>query len=363
MTKKILTLIIAALLGSLMISSCTSSTLMAATSWPGMTADADNEMVYLSAGSQVYAISTKNGSEVWRYPDDVRSDAGRGITFFAAPAIANDLIVVGDYKSSIHAIEADSGKEEWLYLAPKDKFVGQAAFADDMVFVPSADYHIYALDLDGDLQFRVETEKSNWASVVANGSSVYAPSMDHFIYAFDAATGDIDWQTDVEGAVAAAPVLENGILYIATLNMEAIALDTTDGSILWRTDVEDFTWAGPTVVGDLVVVINSTGDVFALNKEDGSIAWTADANGEVTAAAVAVDGGFIVVNHNMDIILFDLEGAKVWSNDLDFETGTLPSTPAVVGDLILIPVAQSTEALLVAFDVNGNQIWDFVPEQ
>ena len=362
MTKKILTLVLLTLLGAVLISSCTSGSLAAATSWPGITADADNEMVYLSAGSQVYAISTKSGSEVWRYPDDERSDAGRGITFFAPPAVIGDLVIVGDYKSSVHAIDADDGREAWLYMEPRDKFVGQAAFSNDLVFIPSADYHIYALDLNGDMQFRVETEKSNWASLAANGSTVYAPSMDHNVYAFDASNGNSVWTTDVNGAVAASPVLDNGVLFIATLNKEALAIDTADGSILWRTDVDDFTWAPPAVVGKMIIVINASGEVFAIDKETGETAWTADSNGEVTAAPVAVDGGFVVVNHDMDIVLFDLEGSKVWSNDLDFETGSLPSTPVVVGDLILIPVAQSSEALLVAFDVNGNQIWDYIPE-
>lgn len=362
MTKKILTLVLLTLLGAVLISSCTSGSLAAATSWPGITADADNEMVYLSAGSQVYAISTKSGSEVWRYPDDERSDAGRGITFFAPPAVIGDLVIVGDYKSSVHAIDADDGREAWLYMEPRDKFVGQAAFSNDLVFIPSADYHIYALDLNGNMQFRVETEKSNWASLAANGSTVYAPSMDHFVYAFDASSGDISWKTDVDGAVAAAPTLEDGILYVATLNKEVLALDTADGSILWRVDVDDFNWAAPTVLNDLVININASGEIFAINKTEGNLAWTADSGGEVTASAIPAGDGFIVVTHDADVIYFTLDGSKEWTRSVSIEAGSTPSTPVVVGELILIPVAQSTEALLVAFDTNGNQVWDFVPE-
>lgn len=363
MSKKIITLVILTLLGAIMISSCSSGNLAAATSWPGIIADADSEMVYLSAGSQVYAISTKTGSETWRYPDDAKSDAGRGITFFAPPTVVGDLVVVGDYKAGVHAIDAVTGKEAWLFLEPRDKFVGQAAAANDLLFVPSADYHIYALDLNGDLQFTVDTEKSNWSSTVSDGNTVFAPSMDHSVYAFDANTGDITWTTNVDGAVAAAPALEDGVLYIATLNKEALALDTADGSILWRAAVDDFTWAAPAVIQDYVVVINAAGEIFAINKADGSLAWTADSGGEVTAAAVPTSEGFIIVTHDADVISFALDGTKIWTRSVSIEAGSTPTTPVVVGDLILIPVAQSTEALLVAFDTNGNQVWDFVPEK
>jgi outer membrane protein assembly factor BamB len=117
------------------------------------------------------------------------------------------------------------------------------------------------------------------------------------------------------------------------------------------------------LIEDLVIVVNASGGIFALNAADGSVAWTADSSGEVTASAVAVPGGFIIVNHEAAVISFALDGTKQWTRSVDVEVGSTPSTPVIVGELILIPVAQSTEALLVAFDLNGNEIWDFVPEK
>lgn len=357
MTKKILTLIILSLLGALMISSCTSSSLAAATSWPGITADTENEIVYLAAGSQVHAVSTKSGSLVWSYPEQ----AARGVTFYSAPTIVDDLVIAGDYKNSIHAIDVDNGAEAWIFDEARDKYVGSPVFANDLVFAPSADYNIYALDLNGDLQFTVETEQANWASAVSDGETVYVPSMDHQVYAIDTNSGDIHWKIDVGGAVAAAPALVDDVLYTATLNKEVLALDTADGSILWRADVKDFTWTPPVVIEDLVVVTNASGELFALNNADGSIEWSADSGAEVTAAVTPVAEGFIVVNHAGDVISFSLDGTKQWTRSVNLETASLPSTPVMVGDLVLIPVAQSSEALLVAFDMNGNEIWSFTP--
>ena len=360
MTKKVITLILLALLGALMISSCTSSSLAAATSWPGITADVENEVVYLSAGAYVYAVSSKSGSEIWHYPEDPI----RGVTFYAPATIAGDLIVAGDYKTSLHAINANTGNEAWVFSEARDKYVGASTFANDMVFAPSADYNIYALDLNnGDLNFTVETEKSNWASAVSDGETVYVPSMDHSIYAFDANSGDITWKTDVDGAIAAAPILVDDVLYITTLNEETVALDCTDGNILWRTDMEDFAWAPPAMIEDTLIVINASGTVFALDSADGSPLWSADSGGEVTAAAVAVEGGFVVVTHDAEVVSFSLDGGKQWTRSINSDTGSLPSTPVVVGELIIIPVAQSSENLIVAFDMNGNEIWDFAPEK
>jgi outer membrane protein assembly factor BamB len=357
MTKKVLTLILLTLLGAMLISSCTSSSLAAATSWPGITADAENEVVYLAAGSSVYAISTKSGSLVWSYPEK----AARGVSFFTAPTVAGDLVVAGDYKNSVHAINADNGSEAWLFEEARDKFVGSIAFANNMLFAPSADYNIYALDMNGDLAYSIETEQSNWASAISDGETVYVPSLDHNVYAFDANSGDISWKTDVAGAIAASPALVDDVLYIATLNMEALALDTSDGSILWRTDIKDFTWATPVVIDGVVVVTNASGEVFVLDSTDGSLNWSADSGAEVTAAVTPTEEGFIMVTHAGDVIAFSLDGSKLWTRSVNLENASLPSTPVMVGDLVLIPVAQSAEALLVAFDLNGNEIWSFTP--
>jgi outer membrane protein assembly factor BamB len=359
MTKKPFILLILAVLAVLLLSSCAGgNALAAATSWPGITADPEAGIAYLSAGPHVFALTTNNGTLAWRYPEE----PARNVTFYAAPTLAGSLVVAGDYKNSVHAINAQDGREAWIFADARDRFIASAAFASDTIIAPSADFNIYAINMNGSLNYKIETNQINWASAVTDGTTVYAPSMDHNVYAFDANSGNEQWVTNVDGAVAAAPALDNGVLYLATLGKEVIALNTSDGSIRWRADAEDYVWSAPSVKDGLLIVINASGTIMAFDTENGTQLWTATASGNVTASAVFHDEVFFVVTHNLDIIALDFDGTKIWTSDAEISAGSFTSTPVIVDDLIIIPVTQSADKWVIAYDLNGNEVWSFTPE-
>jgi len=358
MTKKPFLLLILAVLAVTLLSSCAGNALAAASSWPGITADPEAGIAYLSAGPHVFALTTKNGTLAWRYPEEPL----RNVAFYATPTLANNLIIAGDYKNSVHAINVTDGRRAWIFDKATDRFIASAAFTSDTIIAPSADYNIYAINMNGSLNYKIETKQINWASTVTDGSIVYAPSMDHNVYAFDANSGNERWVTNVGGAVAAAPALDNGVIYVATLGKEVIALNSTDGSILWRANAEDYVWSAPSVRDGLLIVINASGTILALDTGNGTRLWTVNSGGSVTSSATFFDEGFIVVTHNREIIALDFEGAKIWTRSANISAGSFTSTPVIVDDLIIIPVSQSADKWVIAYDLNGNEVWSFTPE-
>jgi outer membrane protein assembly factor BamB len=358
MTKKPFILLILAVLAVMLLSSCAGNALAAATSWPGITADPEAGIAYLSAGPHVFALTTKNGTLAWRYPEK----PARNVAFYAAPTLAGNLVIAGDYKNSVHAIDALDGREAWIFDQASDRFVASAAFANNTIIAPSADFNIYAINMNGNVNYKIETNQINWASAVTDGSNVYAPSMDHNVYAFDANSGNERWVTNVGGAVAAAPALDNGVIYVATLGQEVIALNTSDGSIRWRASARDYVWSAPSVKDGLLIVVNASGTILALDTEKGTQLWTATSGGNVTSSAAFYDQGFIVVTHNRDIVALDFDGAKIWTRSANISAGSFTSTPVIVDDLIIIPVTQSADKWVIAYDLNGNEVWSFTPE-
>lgn len=358
MTKKPLILLLLAVLAALLLSSCADNALAAAASWPGITADPEAGIAYLSAGPHVFALTTKNGTLAWRYPEK----PARNVAFYAAPTLADNLVIAGDYKNSLHAIYALDGREAWIFDNARDRFIASAAYADDTIIAPSADFNVYAINMNGSLNYKIETNQINWASAVTDGSTVFAPSMDHNVYAFDANSGNERWVTNVGGAVAAAPALDNGVIYVATLGQEVIALNTNDGSIRWRTGAQDYVWSAPSVRDGLLIVINASGTILALETDSGTQLWTATAGGNVTASAAFYEDGLIVVTHNLDIVALDFDGAKKWTRSANISAGSFTSTPVIVDDLIIIPVTQSADKWVIAYDLNGNEVWSFTPE-
>jgi len=74
------TLISFVFLGAILLSAC-SSAASRGTSWPGLTADANN--AYLANGQFIYAARLTDGSKLWQYPDKAGSQQ-----FLASPLLA-----------------------------------------------------------------------------------------------------------------------------------------------------------------------------------------------------------------------------------------------------------------------------------
>ena len=82
MKKKYLVLIGLLLALAVLLGGC--ATGLSASSWPGVTADADN--AYIAGGPYVYAVNLQTGAEVWRFP----AKAATSTPYYATPALTPD---------------------------------------------------------------------------------------------------------------------------------------------------------------------------------------------------------------------------------------------------------------------------------
>src|SRR5512135_778222 len=109
--KWIVPLIIVA--AAIILAGCSSG--VSVNTWPGVASLKD--VAYLANGSYLYAVSSKETSELWRYP----SAADNTRVFYSAPAVTENLIVVGSWyptkvnkidKYGLYALDT-TGKEAW----------------------------------------------------------------------------------------------------------------------------------------------------------------------------------------------------------------------------------------------------------
>lgn len=110
-----------------------------------------------------------------------------------------------------------------------------------------------------------------------------------------------------------------GALDIKSFNLgtgkgELVALDAATGKMLWSKKFDSLDVGAATVVNDLVFTSTYNGKIYAFNKKTGEQVWTFQANG----------------------------GINGW--------------PAVSGDMILFPVGQGKNPLLLAFKIGANSV-------
>ena len=352
-SKKII-LISTLLLLSLFVSSC-SSTVYSSTGWHGMAASPD--VAYLAAGTQVYAVDLKTGIEKWRYP--AKPDAK--IAFYANPVLAEDgQLLVPSYDHKLYSIDPTTGSGRVLFTGSTNRLVASPLVTQNMIYQPSSDWKIYAIDMTGKLIWDYKTGGPIWAEPTTdpNCGCVYVASMDHSLYSFDAATGRKIWESNLGGAlVGTAAIGPDGTLYIGTFGKEMIALNGSDGSIKWRYTTQDWVWSGPVLVNDSLFFGDLSGNFYGLNAADGTALWRIQPqNAIVNSPAVSGDKLYFAteadtlytVNTAGDILASKVIG------------GVIYSSPIIVGDTILVSPT-GFDSLLVALNLDGNQQWTFTP--
>ena len=342
------------LASSFLLAGCSGS-LLQARSWPGMVVD--GELLYVASGAGVFAVRLNDGTQVWRFP----AEADNKKNFFADPLLVDDLLAIGDYKNVFYGLDAATGAQKWTHEGTRGEYIAGAEALDGMIFAPSGDHHLYAFDLQGNEQWTFETKEPLWGKVAVNGLKVYLPIMERAVVALNAENGKEVWRVDLEGAVISGPTLgEDGTLYVSTLGSAVYGLDTERGSIIWRFDTSDGVWGSPTLHDGVIYFGDASGVIYAVDAARGQGLWQIDVgnaelgNAIVGSAAVYSDGLFFGTEMG-ELIAVSFEGQKQWTRSV---AGKLYSTPIVTEDVIVAAVTDG-DSLLIAWDMQGNEIWTF----
>jgi outer membrane protein assembly factor BamB len=263
-------------------------------------ANADRSMAYFVTTQ--YRLRKIRGSD-GRLIFDVRVGAQRSTPPGWNVVLSGGNAVVA--KVDLFAFDTTFGLASWTYVAP---------------------------DLD----------ETGYSSIVADDSTVFAPSRTARLYAIDSRTGTARWILDLrEGnpdVGAFHPTLADGTVYVCTLTYAGSltgalwAIDATNGVVRWR---YQFTpelpqqgsrcFGHPAVWRDLVIQPQEDGRVFAFERTTGTVRWIAPRVHDVTRSTG--DKGY-----------------------------------ASAGDSIVIVTSQANEGMLVAYDpATGVERWRYTP--
>lgn len=290
MTRKILSSLALMVLAALFITGCASrsTATLTGSSWPGLTVYEDT--VYLASGTQVFALDPETAGVLWKYPVEV----GRsGPTFYAPPAVDDEMIVVTDYKDSLYALNRDTGVLLWPapFQSNQSRFIGGAVIDGDTIYAATVDGDIHAIDS------KTGQEKEGWPFTADGGiwstplladGILYVTSLDHYLYAVNVGTAQLVWRFPAEGededpgAMVGTPRLQDGILYFGTFDNRVYALDAETQDILWTYETTNWVWSSPVVDEETGLIIGGDldGHVFALDKDSGAPVWTFNIQGE-----------------------------------------------------------------------------------
>jgi outer membrane protein assembly factor BamB len=180
-------------------------------------------IVVLSAGVEIIAFRTADGSEIWR--KNVGADS------VAPLAVESGLVLTPLANRSIVALDAVTGmvrKQMLLGAQPNE-----LATADNRLFFGAEDGFVYA--------YRVNREDPEWAfevrvkpigAPVVDDRCVYVTLLDNTIRGFKRGPGTQCWSPrTLPGRPAAGPMLSGKTLVVPLTNASLVVVDTKDGRI------------------------------------------------------------------------------------------------------------------------------------
>ncbi|MFH1523863.1 MAG: PQQ-binding-like beta-propeller repeat protein [Chloroflexota bacterium] len=328
---------------------------LTASSWPGMTADANN--VYIAGGPYVYAVNLQTGAQVWRFPDK----ASAANPFFATPVLTSDgQLIVGGFDKKLYSLNPQTGQSNWQFTEARDRWIGGALAVDGMIYAPNADYKLYALNMQGQLQWSFEADQAIWGTPVSDGVNVYFGTLGRNVYAVNARTGEQAWVQKVDGAVLGMPVLgTENTLYVGTYGDSVYALNTTNGETRWSSSASSWIWSGPVLNGTDLYVGDAKGSFYAHPLSDAGQAWNQQLNGAIVGSPLITADSIVVGTEAGNVYFMDRTGQNLRPIAIN---GKVYSTPVAAGDLVLVALTDG-DAILVALDQNGTIEWSFIPSK
>ena len=267
---------------------------------------------------------------------------------FLLPSHTNKLILVDPLTARV-----DNPTGEVM----SGPIVANIAEDEQNYFVPFDNHDLAALDKETlAVNWRYVTTSGVWSSPVFVDGVVYFATIDHNVYAVNAADGTLLWDAPVNtgGLVGSSPLVADGFVYVGNTLDKLVKIDAATGEIVIETKLKNWIWSSPVIADGLLYVSDLSGYVYAIDPDDLSIVW------EVQASSRGIRPSPLVTENH--VIVASRDGKVHWLNRNDGSVAyvrEIEGAPEVLSDLLLVPANEAAginESLVLVASLNMSHL-------
>ncbi len=230
---------------------------------------ADGRMFFVTITNEVDAVSTADGTSLWRYQGTGESAS---ILESSSPAVANGIVVLPHTTGDIAAFNAADGRLLWSEaLSATDPITGAGNLNDVAARPVMADDQVYAVAQSGRL-----------AAILAK-------------------TGSQIWGQDISGNQT--PWVAGQYVFMISGRRNLVAVQRSTGGVRWISELPGKTvWSGPVMGGGRLIVVSAEGTLANISPQTGKLMSTLDLGTGVYIAPVIANGMIYVLADDATLI-------------------------------------------------------------
>lgn len=190
--------------------------------------------------------------------------------------------------------------------------------------------------------------------VIADGV-VYVGSADKHVYAIDLKSGKQKWKTLLDSAVLASPAYRKNRIYVGTVNGKLVCLNALDGSKIWDFEVEGTIKSGVNFHGENILLGSRDIPLYCIGP-DGKKIWEFPIDGGSNGTPTVVgDRTFVAGCDSVFHILDTKTGKEIASLNIDDQAA---ATTAVLGDRAYVGTMGKSQMLAIDLKT-PKKLWSF----
>jgi eukaryotic-like serine/threonine-protein kinase len=287
-----------------------------------------------------------------------------------SPAVADQVVYVGDQSGILHAVRAHNGTQLWRWRTPHGVAITGSPAVDSakaLVLVGGANGTLYAISTSGaragKLSWSARIGKGDVQSPLLAGTDVYVAATGGQVAALSKSTGSRVWLTTVAGVSAAPAFNWSGHALLVPTNTSLTALNASTGHSLWTFSVTKPT--SPVVSADVAYVGSTDHHVYAVSETTGQQIWTF-----ATGGAIQDSGALISSNRTQgterlyigsaDGNLYSLNAATgAELTDYSYPLGASVTGVAIAGSAVLVTTSSGLVGCLRTY---GSLAWEYATD-
>ena len=295
------------------------------------------------------SISQSTVKPVWTFEceDEIRGGV----------VVQDGILFVPSYDHNLYALEAGSGKFLWKY-ATQGGLPRKPAVYDNNIYVGSEDNILHAISRrTGSMIWQYQGSGPFRSSPAIAQGHVFIGCDDGYLYAINLTTGRLAWQMDAGGAIRSTPMITSDYIYFGTETSEMICLDF-GGNAKWRFRAKRSVTSSPIVVNDIVYFAGLDSTLYALDAQTGWAHWRYRLGRGSLSSPLVVDNRLYVGAADHQLYCINATNSKdIWTYKTDHQ---ISSSPIIYKDSIYIG---SVDKHMYCLDANSGQLrWKFPTE-